>query len=157
MCYISVLGIHLAVLALLAKPDILQTPYTTTSHMWRSTHNHFEKLPHLDLVTAPSLTAAAQAQLVIDNNIAKQHKTQQKVHRLKAIGAGCLTLGIGTGCVLALGLLGPGGLLFAPSLAAPAFSASVAGGAAVAGATAAAGDYKTHKQVAYKETSKVWT
>lgn len=101
------------------------------------------------------MTAAQQAQLVIDNNIAKQHRNQQKLQRIKAVGVGCLTLGVGTGAVLALGLLGPGGLLFAPYLAAPAFSASVAGGACSAGLVAAVGEVKTHKYVADKESSKV--
>jgi hypothetical protein len=85
----------------------------------------------------------------------KDQKHKEMQGKLQWAAGGLATAGMATGAVLAIGLLGPGGLLFAPGLAAAAFSASCAGGGAAALAAKCASTASGAKSVAVRHSAQV--
>jgi hypothetical protein len=98
---------------------------------------------------------ASQVRLDVEKIQLMQHHKDKKVALFKNIAAGLVTAGVTGGAALALALLGPGGVLFAPQLAAGAFSASVAGGVASAAVVNMVAGENASKAVALRESVKV--
>lgn len=86
----------------------------------------------------------------------QRYKQQQKLaSTMKLAATGLTGLGLTVGIVLACGLLGPAGVLFAPALAPVAFSACAAGGGAAAVAMGQYASERTERGVALRETAQV--
>jgi hypothetical protein len=96
-----------------------------------------------------------QVTLDVQALLDSKKKNDKIASGLKLLSAGLVTTGVVTGSVLALCLLGPGGLLFAPAVAPAAFGASCAGGTAAAVAVGYYSSQKTDQGVALKESAAV--
>jgi hypothetical protein len=94
-----------------------------------------------------------QVSLSVHNLVQQQAKNRKVAGVLKTLSAGLVATGLVGGTALALCLLGPGGLLFAPAVAPAAFSACVAGGGAAGLSASYFAGQKTDQGVALKASA----
>jgi hypothetical protein len=95
-----------------------------------------------------------QVSLDVKRLLEQQDKNRRVAGSLKTLAAGLVGTGLLGGAALALCLLGPGGVLFAPAVVPAAFSACVAGGGAAGLSAGHFASKKTDQGVAQQASAK---